>query len=35
MDTAAGRLCGLAQSPDENGRCGDANGRVYTARDKV
>ncbi|MBX3212674.1 MAG: hypothetical protein KF850_11620 [Labilithrix sp.] len=35
MDRAAGRLCGLAQSSDEQRRCGDAKGRVYSARDKV
>jgi hypothetical protein len=35
MDRAAGRLCGLAQSNDEQRRCGDAKNRVYSARDKV
>ncbi|MBX3261508.1 MAG: hypothetical protein KF782_17630 [Labilithrix sp.] len=35
MDRAAGRLCGLAQSSDEQRRCGDAKVRVYSARDKV
>jgi hypothetical protein len=35
MDRAAGRLCGLAQSEDEQRRCGDAKTRVYSARDKV
>ncbi|MBX3220063.1 MAG: hypothetical protein KF795_06050 [Labilithrix sp.] len=35
MDRAAGRLCGLAQSNDEQRRCGDAKARVYSARDKV
>jgi len=35
MDRAAGRLCGLAQSTDEQRRCGDAKTRVYSARDKV
>jgi hypothetical protein len=35
MDRATGRLCGLAESPDEQRRCGDAKTRVYSARDKV
>ncbi len=35
MDRAAGRLCGLAQSNDEQRRCGDAKTRVYSARAKV
>ena len=35
MDRAAGRLCSLAQSPEESRRCDSAKGRVYTARDKV
>lgn len=35
MDRAAGRLCGLAQSNDEQQRCGEAKTRVYGARDKV
>ena len=35
MDRAAGRLCGLAQSSDEQRRCGDAKTRVYSARAKV
>ena len=35
MDRAAGRLCGLAQSPEESRRCESAKGRVYSARDKV
>ncbi|MDF2693919.1 MAG: hypothetical protein K0S65_2302 [Labilithrix sp.] len=35
MDRAAGRICGLAQSNDEQRRCGDAKTRVYSARDKV
>ncbi len=35
MDRAAGRLCGLAQSNDEQRRCSDAKVRVYSARDKV
>lgn len=35
MDRAAGRLCGLAQSSDEQRRCEDAKVRVYSARDKV
>lgn len=35
MDRAAGRLCGLAQSNDEQRRCSDAKTRVYSARDKV
>jgi hypothetical protein len=35
MDRAAGRLCTLAQSPDESRRCESAKGRVYSARDKV
>ena len=34
MDRAAGRLCGLAQSSDEQRRCEDAKVRVYSARDK-
>lgn len=35
MDRAAGRLCGLAQSDDEQRRCGDAKTRVHSARTKV
>jgi type IV secretory pathway VirB10-like protein len=35
MDRAAGRICGLAQTNDEQRRCGDAKTRVYSARDKV
>ncbi len=35
MDRAAGRLCDLAQSSDEQRRCEDAKVRVYSARDKV
>ena len=35
MDRAAGRICSLAQSEDEQRRCGDAKTRVYSARDKV
>jgi len=35
MDRAAGRLCNLAQSPDETRKCSDAKTRVYSARDKV
>jgi hypothetical protein len=35
MDRAAGRICGLAQSDDEERRCGDAKVRVYSARHKV
>ena len=35
MDRAAGRLCGLAQSSDEQRRCGEAKARLYSARDKV
>lgn len=35
MDRAAGQICRLAQSDDDARRCGDAKGRVYSARDKV
>ncbi|MBX3189379.1 MAG: hypothetical protein KF819_20315 [Labilithrix sp.] len=35
MDRAAGRLCELAQSSDEQRTCTEAKGRVYSARDKV
>lgn len=35
MDRAAGRICGLAQTNDEQRRCGEAKTRVYSARDKV
>jgi hypothetical protein len=35
MDRATGRICGLAQSEDEQRRCSDAKTRVYSARDKV
>lgn len=35
MDRAAGRICSLASSNDEQRRCGDAKTRVYSARDKV
>jgi hypothetical protein len=35
MDRAAGRLCTLAQSPDDARRCEGAKTRLYSARDKV
>jgi hypothetical protein len=35
MDRAAGRLCELAQTSEEQRTCADAKGRVYSARDKV
>ena len=35
MDRAAGRLCGLAQSDDEQRRCGEAKTRVFSSRDRV
>jgi hypothetical protein len=35
MDRAAGRLCGLAQSNDDQRRCEGAKARVYSARYKV
>lgn len=35
MDRAAGRLCTMAASPDEQRRCADAKQRLYSARDRV
>lgn len=35
MDRAAGHLCGLAQSTDEQRRCGEVTMSVRNARDKV